>query len=382
MDKASVLPRSMLRACVAALLCAALLAVSAANAQALPGRFWGVVPQGVLKLDHTQRLKRGGVDSIRLPVVWPIVQPQRNGSFDWGTIDPQVEDAARAGIEVLPFLAGAPDWAVRSVFVPGTGRSAKAPVRLPVRGAARGGWIRFVKAAVDRYGSNGSFWAENPTLPKRPLRIWQIWNEANFKYFVAKPNPGEYGKLVKISHSAIKAEDRSAKLILGGLFAHPKGGNTKGNKPHNWFATDFIDEMYRRTPGINSRFIGAALHPYTGRWQQLRPALQEFRDVLDEHGARGKGIWITEMGWSSGPPQSDGSNGFAKGPQGQVQQLKGAFSLLRNKQRQWNLKRVYWFSVDDAFGACNFCDGSGLFEGDFRPKRSWYAYVKFAGGRP
>ncbi len=36
----------------------------------------------------------------------------------------------------------------------------------------------------------------------RPIRTWQIWNEPNFKYFVAKPNPGEYGKLVKISNAA------------------------------------------------------------------------------------------------------------------------------------------------------------------------------------
>ncbi len=28
---------------------------------------------------------------------------------------------------------------------------------------------------------------------------------------------------------------------------------------------------------------------------------------------------------------------------------------------KWKLQRVYWFSVDDQAGACNFCDGSGLF---------------------
>jgi hypothetical protein len=49
---------------------------------------------------------------------------------------------------------------------------------------------------------------------------------------------------------------------------------------------------------------------------------------------------------------------------------------------KWKLQRVYWFSVDDDPGACNFCDGSGLFGKGFIPKKSWFAYVKFAGGTP
>ena len=55
--------------------------------------------------------------------------------------------------------------------------------------------------------------------------------------------------------------------------------------------------------------------------------------------------------------------------------LKGAFSLLSGKQAKWKLQRVYWFSVDDQPGTCNFCDGSGLFGPGFVPKPAWYAYV-------
>ena len=120
-------------------------------------------------------------------------------------------------------------------------------------------------AAVARYGPNGSFWAENPGVPKRPIRNWQIWNEPNFKYFVAKPNPAEYGKLVKLSSTALKAADPGAQVILGGLFARPKGCRTDSGKPEalNWFATDFLDQMYETTPGIKAKFNGVALHPYT-----------------------------------------------------------------------------------------------------------------------
>jgi polysaccharide biosynthesis protein PslG len=363
---------------------AALLAIVAfpASALALPAGFWGVVPQSFPTTEQLQRLHRGGVDSLRIPIGWPSVQPNQGAPFDWSGIDHQVAEASRAGIGVLPFFSGAPEWAVPSIFVSGTGRSAIAPAHLPVSGAARTGWASFVSAAVARYGPSGSFWSENPGVPKRPVRVWQIWNEPNFKYFVAKPNPTEYGKLVKASYSAIKAGDPGAKVVLAGLFARPKGGNTSRAGVHNWFATRFLDKMYQTTPGLKKFFDGVALHPYTAKYQYLQPEIEAFRNVLTAHHDGGKGLWLTELGWSSGPPASDGSNSFAKGPAGQVAQLRGAFGLLTRNQVKWKVQRIYWFSVDDARGACNFCDGSGLFGEGFKPKRSWYAYVKFAGGKP
>ena len=174
--------------------CAALvlLAASASVAQALPRTFWGVVPQATPTLEQLQRLKRGGVSSIRIPIVWPVIQPNRNGAMDWSGIDAQVENAASTGIEVLPFLVGAPTWAVPAVWAPGSGHSVKAPRNLPVTGAAAGGWSSFVRGAVARYRPGGSFWAEHPTLPQHPIRTWQIWNEPNFMYFVARPHHLQY----------------------------------------------------------------------------------------------------------------------------------------------------------------------------------------------
>ena len=76
-----------------------------------------------------------------------------------------------------------------------------------------------MRQAVERYGPHGRFWSEHPEVPRDPIRTWQIWNEPNFKYFVARPNPGEYGRLVKRSARAIHALDLGAKVVLGGLFA-------------------------------------------------------------------------------------------------------------------------------------------------------------------
>ena len=363
----------------------------AATAQALPAKFWGVVPQSSLTPEQFQRLSRGGVESVRVSLGWADMQSQRGGAINWNGADEVVERAARAGVEVLPTISGAPTWAVPTANVPGGG-GAKAPARLPVRGAAAAAWKSFLSEAASRYGPNGTFWASHPGVPVRPIRAWQIWNEPNFKFFVARPNPAEYGKLVKLSSNALKSVDPGAQVVLAGLFSQPKGGRymrvVGGRKKVinrtnvNYFASYFLEQMYRTTPGVKSKFTGYALHPYTGSWRFLTPAVEEVRRVLAANGDARKGLWITELGWSSGPPRSDGSNSFAKGPGGQARELRLSFRLLKSKQRKWKIQRLYWFSVDDAAGVCNFCDGSGLFGPGFTPKKSWFEYVKFAGGRP
>jgi hypothetical protein len=373
--------KRVLHACSLALV--AIAVFSAPAAQALPVGFWGVVPQSGLTNEHFQRLSRGGVESIRMPVGWPAVQPSKGAAFDWSGFDNQVEEATKAGIKVLPFLWGAPEWAVPVKSVPGTGGALEASARLPVSGAARVAWINFLTAAVARYGPTGSFWSEHPGLPVRPIRHWQIWNEPNFKYFIARPNPAEYGKLVKISHTALRAVDPGAQVVLAGLFSRPKGARDRRTGKHkslNWYASDFIDRMYERTPGVKKKFSGVALHPYTIRARELPEVTKEFRKVLKANRDAAKGLWMTELGWSSGKANS--GNLFAKGPAGQARELRAAFTTLRNRQVKWKIKSVFWFSVDDAPGACNFCDGSGLFGEGFQPKPAWFSYVRFAGGTP
>ncbi len=113
--------------------------------------------------------------------------------INWTGFDAQVEQAAKSGIELLPFLVGAPTWAVPNANVPGAG-GAKAPGppagdrhrgdrldRLPQSG---GRPLRHRRHLLDR----------TPAGPGVPINNWQIWNEPNFKYFVAKPNPTEYGQ--------------------------------------------------------------------------------------------------------------------------------------------------------------------------------------------
>ncbi len=367
---------------------AAILAIAGISASlppvagAVPGNFWGVAPQAAPSGEQFQRLKLGGVDSVRVPIEWGAVQAEAGGGFNWNGTDEMVAGAAAAGIEVFPFLTGAPRWAVPQAVV-NRAAHALAPRNLPVRnGKQKRGWKAFLHEAVGRYGPHGAFWAANPATPYRPVRIWQLWNEPNFKYFVARPNPAEYGKLIKLSYPVIKKLDRGARIVLGGLFAAPREAEYRRRPPLAYFATDFLRQLYKRTRGIKRKFDGVALHPYTSEFDEIAGHVEAVRRVLKASHDPGAALWITELGWSAGRPQkSNGFNDFEKGPQGQARQLKGAFRLLKKNQRRWRLRQVFWFSVDDRPGACNFCDGSGLFAPGFVPRPSWRAYVRFAGGR-
>jgi hypothetical protein len=353
-------------ACVAILLGVSLVFAGWASAPIasarVPAKFWGVVPQILPTEGQYQRIKRGGVDSVRVTLLWSAVEPTKGGSPNWSGVDQVVARAARNGLELLPSIYGSPGWV------------AKPENTLPVRTAKqRSAWTGFLKALVHRYGPTGSFWAANPGVPRRPIRVWQIWNEENFFYFAARPSPAQYAKLVKISHRAIAGADGGAKVLLGGMFALPAE-----RPPKAYAARRFLELMYKKSPGIKASFDGVALHPYSRSYIYLKPTIRQVRAVMRAHGDGGTGLWITELGWGSG----HGGNSFEKGRKGQARQLKGAFNVLRNNRRKWHIKRVFWFSLDDLAGSCNFCDSSGLFGAGFKPKPSWYAYTKFSGGNP
>jgi hypothetical protein len=357
---------------------AALTLPSAAGA-ALPASFWGVVANEAPSGAQAQMLKQGGVESLRVPIDWAAVQSAPGAAPDWSSVDPVVRAAAEAGIGVLPFLSSPPRWAVAYEGVGG----ASAPVSLPVQSAAqRSGWREFLRLAVFRYGPGGSFWTENPLLPARPIRVWQIWNEENYKYFAARPSPAQYGKLVVESFRDLHSADPGARIVLGGLFIRPKGGAVKpgsGRIKRAYFAADFLERLYRTTPGIRGKFLAVALHPYSKSYGLLPGEIEEVRAALKKVRDPGRALWLTELGWSSGTPTAaNGNNQFEKGVRGQAHELTGAFKLLRSEAAAWRVKRVYWFSFTDAPGTCNFCDGSGLFRKGFVPKPSWSAYKRLA----
>jgi hypothetical protein len=353
--------------------------------------FFGIAPQTVLTEKDTEYMKAGGIEAIRWPLIWPGVQPTKRGPYNWAAFDPVVEEAARQGLSVLPFIIATPKWV------------AKKETTLPIHNARqRKAYVTFLRAVVERYGPGGQFWVEHspatiraeqakakegpdyelagaqlrPIAKPMPIKTWQVWNEANFFYFAYPVSPFEYAKLLKLSTPVIKKAERGAKVILTGLFGRPTAGAKRGMP-----AAQFLEGIYK-VPGIKSYFDGVALHPYAIDSEQLEEIVEELHEVTvkaHDHVP----LYITEMGWGS---QNDFHiDAFEHGVRGQVEELKAAYKYLLENRTRLDLKQVYWFSWKDLPESCAFCDSVGFFKGNstrFIAKPAWRAFVQITGGKP
>jgi hypothetical protein len=364
-----VLSRSTLTALAGALISFVLLAGAAGAEARLPRDFFGIAPQTPIAEADVGRMRHGGLDVVRVDVGWPEVQPGPRSDFDWTGLDHVVAVTARAHLDVLPFLYASPHWVA--------GRRTSLPVSSPRQ---RRAWAAFLRAAVERYGPRGEFWAEHASgddfVPRTPIRTWQIWNEENFFYFATPASPQRYARLLKLSHRVIRSVDGRARIVLGGLF-----GNPKERPPRAMDAADFLDRLYR-VRGIRAGFEGVALHPYAKNTAVLRRLTESLRRVVVRHRDRRTGLYVTEMGWGS--QRNPRRVAFEVGLRPQARELRQAYRYLIRNRRRLNLKQVYWFTWKDATSrTCSFCDSTGLFRhgARFRPKPAWRAMVAVTHGR-
>jgi hypothetical protein len=354
-----------------------------------PKGFFGIVPQTILTEKDVKYMKAGGIEALRWPMLWGAIQPTKKGEYKWEVFDPVVEEAARQGISVLPFILSTPHWL------------AKKETTLPVHTALqRKTYTAFLRAAVERYGPGGEFWEIHspkrireekekqakgpdyelpgaqlkPIAKPMPIKTWQVWNEANFFYFAYPVSPHDYAKLIKLSSPVIKKAEPGAKVILTGLFGRPTAGEKRGMP-----AAEFLQQLYK-APGIKSAFDGVALHPYAIDSEQLEEIVEEVHQVTVENHDRVP-LYITEMGWGS---QNDFHiDAFEHGIKGQVEELRKAYSFLLQNRTRLDLKQVYWFSWKDLPESCAFCDSVGFFKSGnkFRAKPSWRAFVAITHGK-
>jgi Beta-galactosidase len=288
----------------------------------VPKGFFGVMVNGVLDepaVDlgaESARMVRDGVQSERFEIAWDLVEPQR-GQYDFAATDRKVAAAASNGIDVLALVNRSPSWAART---PGNPFS---PPRSPADYAA------FVSTLIARYGPHGSFWAANPRLPRRPLRSWEIWNEPNLSvYFAQQPFAKPYARLLNAAYRAVKAADPGARVVMAGM----------ANYSWRDLAT-----LYRA--GIPLHFDVAAVHPFSGRPSNSVKITRLNRQVLDEHGARGKPIWLTELTWSSAKGKKHPlTQNWETTESGQAARLRDAYRTYVRDRRALGLERIYWYT--------------------------------------
>ena len=214
-----------------------------------------------------------GVESVRAAFNWAAAQPTADGPYDFSQSDMIVGDAAQDGLTVLPVVLYTPSWDARP--------NPSGTIAIPRDDAP---YAAYLTALINRYGPHGTYWTQNPTLPKRPIRQWQIWNEPNFTYYwPTRPFAPSYVALVKAAHTAIKRADPGAEVVLAGM-------------PND--AWDYLQKIYE-VPNAGRYFDAVAAHPYTVIPSNVILFVQKMRAVMQRNGNAGKPIIITEMGWNS-----------------------------------------------------------------------------------
>jgi hypothetical protein len=346
-------------------------AVSAsAQGQGGPNRFYGVIPIEQMEQGEFTKLGESGIGVLRLPVIWRQIE-QAPDSYDWSGLDYYVGNAARVGVEVLPFPYTSPQWAVSGC------QGEIGCQNVPPLGSAesREAWQDFLRDLIARYGPNGEFWAANPDIPPLPFTTYQIWNEPSSPTYWKKPTAGQYAELVKLSSETIRAADPQARILLAGLFGTPQGKDAAKN-----VVWKYLGRLYK-SQGIEDAFDAVALHPYAPDVDGLDTQLRKARRKMQRAGDGDAEIVVTEIGWGSARPHGD--RPLIKGKQGQKRLLNQSYRFLNRNEGKYNIGGIIWYAWRDPgydVEGCEFCGSAGLFKEKGGAKPAWKALVKFTGG--
>ncbi|TCJ30883.1 hypothetical protein [Nocardioides jejuensis] len=252
---------------------------------------------------------QGGSRSVRTDVSWAQAEPVK-GVYAWSESDTFVRNAAMAGQKPLLIIDQAPLWA--------TGLTLSTPLAgwYPPKDPADYG--NFVRQVAARYGSNGTFWKANPSVPKVLPAGIEVWNEPNTAFFWRSgPDPVAYTRLVQAAWKGAKAADRTMTVLAGALAGQGAydDGDCSGTADGGVTTTatnpvNFLQAMYQA--GARGYFTGVSVHPYRfwkgataaqmlaydgcSAWSQIAQTPTSIRSVMTAAGDSARTVWITEAG--------------------------------------------------------------------------------------
>lgn len=298
-------------------------------------------------------MSSSGVQSVRAVFSWATAQPypswtqvpaSQSGAFVSGAggiptnfagTDQIVAAAASHRMSVLPVVIYTPPWDA----VAGTGGELALPRDNRLYG-------QYLTTLIGRYGPRGSFWAEHPSLPRRPIRMWEIWDEPDlFGYWPIRPFAPSYVALLGVAHSAIRRADPGALVVLAGLTSV------------SWRD---LASIYR-VRGARRLFDVVDLHPYTKYPRGVIQILQRVRSTMDSAGDRGKPMLAGEVGWTSSLGQTTHLWDWESTVTGQARKLRTLLQLLAANRSRLGLIGFDWYTwMGDEYEGADPFNFSGL----------------------
>jgi len=337
-----------------------------------------------------------GVSSswVRLAVPWfAVAPPQLPPGFNaasasdphyyWAGLDAAVRDATAHRQNILMMIMQAPTWAY--------GPNPPSPDLAPAWRPDVGAFGAFSHAVAQRY--SGRF--PDPLQPGRKLprvSYFQAWNEPNLRTSLmpqwvlsrghwVPASPGYYRRMLNAVYANVKAVQPHAYVLAAGLapYGDPPGVDRmapvtflremlclSGNRlrrercpnPAHFDATDM--HPYGFSPTLHARRAADVAVPDIGKLKPvLRAAVRSGRALP----RRSKPIWMTELDWTSNPPDPAGISMPL-----QARYLALAFYELWRQ----GVSHVFWFLIRDL--PYKTLTGSGVYFRDGTPKPSSQAF--------
>ena len=319
-------------------------------------------------------MRSRGVQNIRAVFSWSVAQPyaswaqvpaSQSGGFvngaggvptDFAGTDQIVAAAAANGMTVLPTVIGAPSWDAGPRTVLGLARP---------RDNQPYGW--YFSTLIGRYGPHGSFWSQHPDLPRRPIRMWEAWNEPNLSQFwPTRPWAPSYVALLRVAHAAIKKADSGAKVVLASL------------PNYSW---RLLLTIYR-VPGARRLFDVVDVHAYTKQPAGVIQILGFVRTSMKLGRDSNKQMIAGEVGWLSTGRQQSRRYDFETTEAGQARNARALLPLLAANRRSLRLLGFYWYTwMGDEYQAADPFNFSGLLSfhsGQVRAKPALAAFGQVA----
>lgn len=217
-------------------------------------------------------------------------------------------------------------------------------------------YLAQIDAAVGTYGPEGTFWRDNPAVPKKPVAQIEVCNEPNFGYGftgVAPETAALYAQVLIAAYDRIKLR-APAMTVVG--FAT---GGASNAAPA--FVSDTLNAL-RAANRLNC-FDVMSVHPYSsnlppemtiteqwGTWVASE-SMDDVKQLMQDF-AIDKPLWITEVGYQI--PFADGGkfadpvhNGFGV-PETVTPMQQAAYTVRMNMAAaRHDISRVYHMSAMD-----------------------------------
>jgi hypothetical protein len=209
---------------------------------------------------HMEIAKEVGATYLRCAFSWNAIE-NRRGHYNWAFWDMLVDEAEKAHIQLIPYVAYTPEWAAET-----PDQFWKRPPTDPKL------YANFMYRIASRYRGR--------------IHSWELWNEPDIaEYWMG--TPGQFAELVKLSAVAVRRADPSATIVLAGM--------SKGPSP-------FFERLVQHYH-VERDIDVVAMHGYPESWLEQRAEtvlqswLLKMTRLVARDGAQ-RDFWLNEIGYA------------------------------------------------------------------------------------